>query len=70
MHIFTPRQQQIVECMLRGLVTKEIAAELHLSPGSVRVVIARFIYPKTGAHSRAEFFWWYYNVLNGIIGLA
>ena len=49
----TPRETDIVMLLARGLSTKEIAAELLISPHTVRDH-AKVIYAKTGVRTRAE----------------
>jgi len=49
----TPRQSEVLELLERGRSTNQIAAELHLSPETVRNHI-RFLLRAVGAHSRLE----------------
>ena len=49
----SPRQLAILESITRGLTNKEIAAQLEISPESVKTHIAR-LFEKIGAASRSE----------------
>ena len=49
----TPRQAEVLELLERGRSTKQIAAELHLSPETVRNHV-RHVLRAVGAHSRLE----------------
>jgi DNA-binding NarL/FixJ family response regulator len=49
----TPRERQIVELVCRGLKNKEIAAELTITPGTVKVHLMH-IFEKTGVKDRFE----------------
>ena len=49
----TPRQAEVLELLERGLSTKQIAAELHLSVETVRNHV-RHLLRAVGAHSRLE----------------
>jgi len=49
----TARQQQITECIIKGMSYKLIAAELHISVETVRDHIKK-IYKKLGVHSKTE----------------
>lgn len=41
MSVLTPREQDVVECIARGLEIKEIARELHIGYQTVKMHIAR-----------------------------
>ncbi|MEW6171594.1 MAG: LuxR C-terminal-related transcriptional regulator [Bacillota bacterium] len=49
----TPREQEVLEFILVGLDDKKIAAELNLSPHTVKTH-RKHIYRKVGVHSRGE----------------
>ncbi len=49
----TPRERQIVSCLCRGLRNKQIAAELSITAGTVKVHLMH-IFEKTGAKDRFE----------------
>jgi DNA-binding NarL/FixJ family response regulator len=49
----TPRQAEVLELLERGRTTKQIAAELHLSPETVRNHVKHLL-RRVGAHSRLE----------------
>lgn len=49
----TPREREIVSCLCRGLRNKEIATELSITPGTVKVHLMH-IFEKTGAKDRFE----------------
>lgn len=49
----TPRERDIVRCLARGLRNKEIAAELAITPGTVKVHLMH-IFEKTGVKDRFE----------------
>ena len=49
----TPRQAEVLELLERGLSTKQIAGQLHLSTETVRNHI-RHLLRAVGAHSRLE----------------
>lgn len=49
----TPRQAEVLDLLERGLSTKQIAAELHLSTETVRNHV-RHLLRAVGAHSRLE----------------
>lgn len=49
----TPRESEILTCVLRGLRTKRIAADLGISPWTVQTHL-RSIFAKTGVCSRGE----------------
>lgn len=49
----TPRQQQVLQCLSRGLPTKLIARELNLSEHTVKEYIA-VIFQVLGVHNRTE----------------
>jgi DNA-binding CsgD family transcriptional regulator len=49
----TPREQQVTRGVSRGLANQEIAAELFLSPHTVRDYL-KTIYEKVGVVSRGE----------------
>ena len=48
----TPREQETVEYLLRGLTTKEIAVRMKISPSTVNAFL-RLIMVKVGANSRS-----------------
>jgi DNA-binding NarL/FixJ family response regulator len=47
----TPREQQVVELVGQGMKNREVAAELGISPGTVKVHL-KHIFEKTGAPGR------------------
>ncbi|MGE5570321.1 MAG: LuxR C-terminal-related transcriptional regulator [Rhodospirillales bacterium] len=47
----TPREQQVMELVAQGLKNREVAAELGISPGTVKVHL-KHIFEKTGAQGR------------------
>ncbi|HOQ47600.1 MAG TPA: response regulator transcription factor [Bryobacteraceae bacterium] len=47
----TPREQQVMELVGQGLKNREVAAELGISPGTVKVHL-KHIFEKTGAQGR------------------
>lgn len=49
----TPREREIVGCLCRGLRNKEIAMELSITPGTVKVHLMH-IFEKTGVKDRFE----------------
>lgn len=49
----TPRERQIVDLVCRGLKNKEIAAELAITPGTVKVHLMH-IFEKTGVKDRFQ----------------
>lgn len=49
----TPREREIVRCLCRGMRNKEIAAELSITPGTVKVHLMH-IFEKTGVKDRFE----------------
>lgn len=49
----TPRERDIVNCLCRGMRNKEIAAELAITPGTVKVHLMH-IFEKTGVKDRFE----------------
>ena len=49
----TPREHDVLECVLRGLRTKRIAADLGISPWTVQTHL-RSIFAKAGVSSRGE----------------
>jgi two-component system nitrate/nitrite response regulator NarL len=49
----TPRQQQVLELLVRGQSTPQIAASLHLTPATIRNHI-RDLLRALGTHSRVE----------------
>jgi DNA-binding NarL/FixJ family response regulator len=49
----TPREREIVGCLCRGLRNKEIAQELSITPGTVKVHLMH-IFEKTGVKDRFE----------------
>lgn len=50
--VLAPREQEVLQCLARGLSYKEIAHELHLSPHTVNDHL-KSIYSKLHVHSRA-----------------
>jgi DNA-binding NarL/FixJ family response regulator len=50
---FTARQRQVAQGVLHGLATKEIAARLAVSDGSVKCTLQQ-LFGKTGTRSRAQ----------------
>lgn len=51
--MLTPREQQVLECLVRGARNEEIASELFLSPATVKSHLSR-IYTKLEVRSRHE----------------
>ena len=51
--VLTPRQEQVLQCLSRGLPTKLIARELQLSEHTVKEYIAN-IFQTLGVHNRTE----------------
>ena len=49
--VLTPRERELMRLVGRGLTNREIAADLHLSPGTVRSHLDH-IYVKLGVHTR------------------
>jgi DNA-binding NarL/FixJ family response regulator len=49
----TPREREIVRCLCRGMRNKEIAGELSITPGTVKVHLMH-IFEKTGVKDRFE----------------
>ncbi len=49
----TPREREIVRCLCRGMRNKEIAKELSITPGTVKVHLMH-IFEKTGVKDRFE----------------
>jgi two-component system, NarL family, nitrate/nitrite response regulator NarL len=49
----TPREREIVSCLCRGMRNKEIATELSITPGTVKVHLMH-IFEKTGVKDRFE----------------
>ncbi len=49
----TPREREIVRCLCRGMRNKEIASELSITPGTVKVHLMH-IFEKTGVKDRFE----------------
>jgi two-component system nitrate/nitrite response regulator NarL len=49
----TPREREIVRCLCRGMRNKEIAGELAITPGTVKVHLMH-IFEKTGVKDRFE----------------
>lgn len=49
----TPREREIVRCLCRGMRNKEIATELSITPGTVKVHLMH-IFEKTGVKDRFE----------------
>jgi DNA-binding NarL/FixJ family response regulator len=47
----TPREQQVMELVEQGLKNKEIARELGIQPGTVKIHL-KHIFEKTGVHGR------------------
>ena len=52
-----PREQQIVQLICQAMANKEIAWELKLSEGTVRVYLSA-IFKKLGIHNRTELALW------------
>ena len=53
----TPREKQIVACVCEAKLNKEIAHELHLAEGTVKVFMST-IFGKTGVSSRTGLAVW------------
>jgi DNA-binding CsgD family transcriptional regulator len=49
----SPREREVVRCVARGLTSAEIAAELYLSPHTVRDYV-KSVFEKVGVSSRGE----------------
>jgi DNA-binding CsgD family transcriptional regulator len=49
----SPRQAQVLNGMVRGLKTKEIAAELGITSGAIGIY-SRYMYAKLQVHNRAQ----------------
>ena len=49
----TPREEEVVRCIYRGLSNREIGRQLNISPGTVKQHLNR-IFEKTGARSRTQ----------------
>jgi DNA-binding NarL/FixJ family response regulator len=49
----TPREQEVLHLLVRGLTNKEIAAEMHYSVGTVKNVVQRVI-EKLGVSDRTQ----------------
>ncbi len=49
----TPREREIVTCLCQGMRNKQIAAELSITPGTVKVHLMH-IFEKTGVKDRFE----------------
>jgi DNA-binding NarL/FixJ family response regulator len=49
----TPRQMEVLRCVIRGMQNKAIARELELSEGTVKAHLSA-VYQALGAHSRTE----------------
>ena len=47
----TPREQQVLELVEQGMKNREIASELGISPGTVKIHL-KHIFEKTGIHGR------------------
>ena len=47
----TPREQQVLELVVQGMKNREIASELGISPGTVKIHL-KHIFEKTGIHGR------------------
>jgi DNA-binding NarL/FixJ family response regulator len=47
----TPREQQVMELVEQGMKNREIASELGISPGTVKIHL-KHIFEKTGIHGR------------------
>ena len=57
-HPLTVRERQIVELIVQGRLNKEIAWDLHLSPGTVKVFLGP-IFAKAGVSNRTSLaVWW------------
>ena len=50
---FTTRETQVFELLMRGMTRDEVAAELQISPWTVKNHI-RAVFAKTGTHSTKE----------------
>jgi DNA-binding CsgD family transcriptional regulator len=51
----TPREKEVMACVLEGLKSKEIAQKLGIMEQSVKNHL-RTVYDKLGVHSRSELF--------------
>lgn len=49
----SPREEQVLDCLAKGYVYKQISEELHISIDTIRTYIRR-IYDKLHVHSRTE----------------
>lgn len=54
--LLSPREQEVMACLIRGRLDKEIADELGISPRTVEAHLAN-IFRKLGVHSRHEVVW-------------
>ena len=52
-YLFSPREHEILDCLKRGLVNKEIGDRLCISTNTVRYHLKK-IYTKLGVHTRTE----------------
>jgi two-component system nitrate/nitrite response regulator NarL len=53
----TPREKQVVACVCKALLNKEIAHELHLAEGTVKVFMST-IFCKVGVSNRVALALW------------
>jgi DNA-binding CsgD family transcriptional regulator len=53
MSVLTDRERDVFEALARGRTTEEVAAELHLSPHTVRTYV-RSAMRKLGSRTRAQ----------------
>jgi DNA-binding NarL/FixJ family response regulator len=56
--VLSPRERQILQLLATGMVNKDIAAELHLEPGTIKVYL-HHLFLKIGLHTRLEAVLWY-----------
>lgn len=54
----SPRQQDVVECLTKGLSNKEIGSELGLSPGTIKVHVSDCM-KKLSLPNRTALAMWY-----------
>lgn len=53
LELLTDREREVLAVVARGLANDEVAAELHISPATVKTHVGR-VMAKLGAHDRAQ----------------